>query len=135
MKILHTSDWHLGKRLENFSRLEEQQQVLDEIMKWVDKAVAMPKEQLKNMLLYCIDIMRESYIANYDTAELVYTTPAENEFISKFKSFVNDRNVEGMVDEYSLALSHIEQNGNIRLVLFDMSIKVSSLFRVANSLV
>jgi len=31
MKILHTSDWHLGKRLENFSRIEEQQEVLQEI--------------------------------------------------------------------------------------------------------
>jgi exonuclease SbcD len=31
MKILHTSDWHLGKRLEDFSRLEEQQAVLQEI--------------------------------------------------------------------------------------------------------
>ncbi|HEY3371107.1 MAG TPA: exonuclease subunit SbcD [Prolixibacteraceae bacterium] len=31
MKLLHTSDWHLGKRLEDFSRLEEQQQVLEEI--------------------------------------------------------------------------------------------------------
>ena len=31
MKILHTSDWHLGKRLDRFSRHEEQQEVLDEI--------------------------------------------------------------------------------------------------------
>ncbi|MDP2888500.1 MAG: exonuclease subunit SbcD [Bacteroidota bacterium] len=31
MKILHTSDWHLGKRLEDFSRIEEQQAVLQEI--------------------------------------------------------------------------------------------------------
>ncbi len=31
MKILHTADWHLGKRLEHFSRLEEQRAVLDEI--------------------------------------------------------------------------------------------------------
>lgn len=31
MKILHTSDWHLGKRLEQFSRLEEQKEVLAEI--------------------------------------------------------------------------------------------------------
>ncbi len=31
MKILHTSDWHLGKRLEGFSRLEEQEAVLNEI--------------------------------------------------------------------------------------------------------
>ena len=31
MKILHTADWHLGKKLEQFSRLEEQKEVLLEI--------------------------------------------------------------------------------------------------------
>ena len=31
MKLLHTSDWHLGKRLDDFSRIEEQQAVLLEI--------------------------------------------------------------------------------------------------------
>ncbi len=31
MKILHTADWHLGKRLMDFSRIEEQKLVLDEI--------------------------------------------------------------------------------------------------------
>jgi exonuclease SbcD len=31
MKILHTADWHLGKRLDAFSRFDEQRQVLDEI--------------------------------------------------------------------------------------------------------
>ena len=31
MKLLHTSDWHLGKRLENLSRLNEQKEVLNEI--------------------------------------------------------------------------------------------------------
>ncbi len=29
--MLHTSDWHLGKRLEDFSRLEEQKAVMQEI--------------------------------------------------------------------------------------------------------
>jgi DNA repair protein SbcD/Mre11 len=36
MKLLHTSDWHLGKRLENFSRMEEQQAVLEEICEIAD---------------------------------------------------------------------------------------------------
>ncbi|WNJ16002.1 exonuclease subunit SbcD [Pontibacter sp. G13] len=31
MKILHTADWHLGKRLDPFSRLPEQRLVLEEI--------------------------------------------------------------------------------------------------------
>ena len=36
MKLLHTSDWHLGKRLEDFSRMEEQQAVLQEICEIAD---------------------------------------------------------------------------------------------------
>ncbi|MCF2496031.1 MULTISPECIES: exonuclease subunit SbcD [Dyadobacter] len=31
MKILHTADWHIGKKLDNYSRLEEQRLVLAEI--------------------------------------------------------------------------------------------------------
>ena len=37
MKILHTADWHLGKRLETFSRHEEQVAVLDEICQIADR--------------------------------------------------------------------------------------------------
>jgi DNA repair protein SbcD/Mre11 len=37
MKILHTSDWHLGKRLGVFPRHAEQVQVMDEICKIADK--------------------------------------------------------------------------------------------------
>ena len=32
MKILHTSDWHIGKRLMGRERLDEQSLVLDEII-------------------------------------------------------------------------------------------------------
>ena len=32
MRLLHTSDWHLGKRLDDFSRIEEQHAVLHEIV-------------------------------------------------------------------------------------------------------
>jgi DNA repair protein SbcD/Mre11 len=36
MKILHTADWHLGKRLERFERLPEQILVMDEICALAD---------------------------------------------------------------------------------------------------
>lgn len=29
MRILHTADWHLGKRLSFYSRIEEQREVLE----------------------------------------------------------------------------------------------------------
>ncbi|MGF7219025.1 exonuclease SbcD [Spirosoma lacussanchae] len=36
MKILHTADWHLGKRLQDFSRLTEQKGVLNELVELVE---------------------------------------------------------------------------------------------------
>lgn len=36
MKILHSADWHIGKKLENFSRIQEQSLVLDEICEIAD---------------------------------------------------------------------------------------------------
>jgi exonuclease SbcD len=37
MRILHTSDWHLGKNLEGYSRLEEQEQFIEEIIEIVEQ--------------------------------------------------------------------------------------------------
>lgn len=37
MRILHTSDWHLGKKLEDFERLEEQESFINEISELCDK--------------------------------------------------------------------------------------------------
>lgn len=37
MRLLHTSDWHLGKRLDDFSRMEEQYAVLQEICEIADR--------------------------------------------------------------------------------------------------
>ncbi len=101
---------------------------LPAMMQWMDATAGKPREQLKNLLSYAVDMLRESFVANFNIAELVYAGPGEEDFIDKFKPFVTDRNVQAMVEEISLALSHIEQNGNSKLVLFDMSLKLSDLF-------
>jgi len=37
VRILHTSDWHLGKYLENQSRLEEQEKIIEDIIEIADE--------------------------------------------------------------------------------------------------
>jgi exonuclease SbcD len=37
MKILHTADWHIGKRLQDFQRLQEQKDVLAEIVQVAER--------------------------------------------------------------------------------------------------
>lgn len=64
MKILHTSDWHLGKTLETVSRLEEQQQFIDELCDIVEQ------EQIE-LVLVAGDIF-DTYNPSSAAEELFY---------------------------------------------------------------
>ncbi len=64
IKILHTSDWHLGKKLNQFSRHEEQEQVLQEI---VEKA----NEKEVDLVIIAGDIF-DAYNPPNESIELFY---------------------------------------------------------------
>ncbi|MDH5036039.1 metallophosphoesterase family protein [Chryseobacterium cucumeris] len=66
MKILHTADWHLGKRLDRFSRLEEQVLVMNEIVQIAD-------EQNVDMVLIAGDLF-DNFNPGVEAAELFYKT-------------------------------------------------------------
>ena len=53
MKILHTSDWHLGHTLYNYDRMEEQQAMLEQMVNIVE-------EQKPDVFLLCGDVYHTS---------------------------------------------------------------------------
>ncbi|RXM37792.1 exonuclease sbcCD subunit D [Chryseobacterium sp. CH21] len=66
MKILHTADWHLGKRLDRFSRLEEQVLVMNEIVQIAD-------EQSVDLVVIAGDLF-DNFNPSVEAAELFYKT-------------------------------------------------------------
>ena len=66
MKILHTGDWHLGKRLDFFSRLEEQKEVLEEI------CIIAEREQV-DIVIVAGDLF-DAYNPPVEAIELLYKT-------------------------------------------------------------
>lgn len=66
MKLLHTADWHLGKRLQEYSRLEEQKLVLDEICQIAD-------QQDVDLVLLAGDIF-DTFNPTHEAVELLYKT-------------------------------------------------------------
>ena len=65
MRILHTSDWHIGKRLMGRERLDEQSAVLDEIIEICEK------EQI-DLVLIAGDIF-DTYTPSAEAEELFYS--------------------------------------------------------------
>ncbi|MFY8186983.1 MAG: metallophosphoesterase family protein [Flavobacterium sp.] len=66
IKILHTADWHLGKRLNHFSRFSEQKEVLEEIIEIADR------EQV-DMILIAGDLF-DAFNPPTEALELFYKT-------------------------------------------------------------
>jgi len=66
MKILHTADWHLGKKLDRFSRIEEQRAVMEEI-------VQIANDQKVDMVIVAGDLF-DNFNPNTDAVELFYKT-------------------------------------------------------------
>ncbi|MDM1549871.1 metallophosphoesterase family protein [Empedobacter falsenii] len=66
MKILHTADWHLGKKLDSFSRLEEQILVMNEIIEIADK-------QQVDLVLIAGDLF-DNFNPSVEAVELFYKT-------------------------------------------------------------
>lgn len=64
IKILHTADWHLGKKLQEFSRIEEQQEVIEEIIQIADR-------ENVDLVLLAGDIF-DSFNPSHEAVELLY---------------------------------------------------------------
>jgi len=66
MKILHTADWHLGKRLDSFSRMDEQIAVMEEIIRLAD-------EQDADLIIIAGDLF-DAFNPGVEAIELFYRT-------------------------------------------------------------
>jgi DNA polymerase-3 subunit delta' len=115
-------------KFKNLMRLAYGRKIF-ELLAWVDEITDQSKERQKNFLLYALRMARENYVMNLKTPAFVYLTPEEDAFSQKFSPFINDKNIHQISDELSLAHSHLEQNGNARIIFTDMVIKMIVLLK------
>jgi DNA polymerase-3 subunit delta' len=53
-----------------------------------------------------------------------YQTKQERAFSTKFAPFIHDGNVERMMNELSKAETQIAQNGNAKIIFFDLCLQM-----------
>lgn len=87
------------------------------------------REKQKAFLQYAQRQLRENYIYNFHCADLNYQTEAERNFSSKFAPFIHENNVERMMDELSKAEQQIAQNGNAKIIFFDLCLQMIVLVK------
>jgi DNA polymerase-3 subunit delta' len=101
---------------------------IHDLIAWSEAIASIGREAQKQFINFCIDMFRQALLLNYNAKELVYMEPAVDKFkLENFAPFVNGTNINDIFKELSDALYHIERNGNARIILTDLSIKLTRL--------
>lgn len=82
------------------------------------------RERQKAFLQYVQRQIRENYIYNFHQREMNYQTEVERTFSQKFAPFIHNGNVEKIMDELTRAEMQIAQNGNAKIIFFDLCLQM-----------
>ncbi|MBT8257145.1 MAG: DNA polymerase III subunit delta' [Bacteroidia bacterium] len=101
---------------------------IHDLISWSEEVAKTGRETQKQFLNFCLDMFRQALMLNYQVPELVYTqTQSEGFSLEKFAPFVHENNILDIAQELQEAIYHIERNANSKIVLTDLSIKLTRL--------
>jgi DNA polymerase-3 subunit delta' len=101
---------------------------INDLIAWSEKIAATGRETQKQFLHYCSHFFRQALLLNYQANELVFMETNVPKFeLEKFAPFVNGANITDIYKELEEAIYHIERNGNSKIILTDLSIKLTRL--------
>ncbi len=101
---------------------------IEDLIQWSDRIAGLGRETQKKFLEFCIEMFRQALLLNYECTSLVYLKPKVEKFqLANFAPFVNGNNIYDIFKELSDAMYHIERNGNAKIILTDLSIKLTRL--------
>lgn len=102
--------------------------VIHDLLSWSEEVAKTGRETQKKFLLFCIDVFRQAMLVNYQAGELAFMDFSVEGFkLEKFAPFVHGNNILEITEELEDAIYHIERNGNSKIILTDVSIKLTRL--------
>jgi len=101
--------------------------ILD-LISWSEDIAKTGRETQKQFLNFCLDFFRQALLLNYNANDLVYFEPKTEKFkLENFAPFIHGNNIMDISNELQDAIYHIERNGNSKIILTDLSIKLTRL--------
>ncbi len=101
---------------------------IHDLISWSEEIAKTGRETQKKFLRFCLNYFRQALLLNYKANELVYLEPKSEDFkLENFAPFVHDSNILDISNELQDAIYHIERNGNSKIILTDLSIKLTRL--------
>jgi DNA polymerase-3 subunit delta' len=101
------------------------------LINWSEEMASTGREAQKNFISFSLRLLRENLMLSLDQHRngLVFLTGDEADFSGKFHLSVNQNNIYPLNEELNLVYSHIESNGNAKIIFLDLALKVTRLIR------
>jgi DNA polymerase III subunit delta' len=101
------------------------------IIDWSEEMAGTGREAQKNYFIFALRLLRENLMLSLQQLQnnIVFLAGEEADFSEKFHPFINKNNIYPIVEEFNLAYSHIEANGNAKIVFLDLGLRVTRLIR------
>ncbi|WP_299048001.1 DNA polymerase III subunit delta' [uncultured Polaribacter sp.] len=99
--------------------------VVQQLVKWSEIIAKSGRETQKRFLEYCLQFFRQALLLNYKSPNLVFMETKSGFDLSKFAPFVHSGNILDIEQELNQAIYHIERNGNAKIILLDLSMKLT----------
>ncbi|WP_405611037.1 ATP-binding protein [Polaribacter sp. Asnod1-A03] len=99
--------------------------VVQQLIEWSDTIAKTGRETQKRFLDYCLQFFRQAMLLNYKSENLVFMETKTGFQLSKFAPFVHSGNILDIEKELNDAMYHIERNGNAKIILLDLSMKLT----------
>lgn len=100
---------------------------IHDLISWSETIAKTGRETQKQFLNFCLDFFRQALLLNYKANDLVFMEPKTAFKLEKFAPFVHGNNIMDISNELQDAIYHIERNGNSKIILTDLSIKLTRL--------
>jgi DNA polymerase III subunit delta' len=101
------------------------------LISWAEEIAGTGREAQKSFIYYSLRILRENLMLTLEQSKnkIVYLAGEEASFSQKFHPFITCKNIFPLSDELNLACSHIEANGNAKIIFLDLALRVTRLIR------
>ena len=96
---------------------------------FAEEMASIGRERQKNFLAYCQRLIRENFMYRFQANDMNYMNQDEKTFSAKFAPFINERNVFDFIQELSDSERHISQNGNAKMIFFDLALHITVLLK------
>ena len=100
-----------------------------ELIHLIEELSSLGRERTKQFLSYSIGFIRENLLLHWGKEELVRLDSREQKFSAKFSAYIHQDNVFQIIDDLSLAYEHIESNGNEKIVMTDLVLRLIRLIK------